>query len=1719
MAAIVCNYTSNLDDLKPVKLVALSTISSYGMTSYDGQTWTAKNTFITSVGNWSGVATNGNICVCVASGVLSQSSSDFATWQSSTMPISGGYNCIAYGSGKFIAPVPLRSSYCYSTDGVNWVSGNLGYTGNWRRIRFLKDKFFILSSNSSGVLTSYDGTVWSNNNLGISGNWNDIVYDNSLNTYIVIASNKEFACHSSDGIVWSSGVNVFDSSHPISTIVTNNSGLFVAVSAGVEGKSSAYSNNGISWTPSTLPVSGGWSKITYLPEYNLFSVGNSTVANISCITYDGKIWYQKPCIGAYGLTEMIYTPISWRSSDTLTINNNATLTINTDQSKFFNTITIANGQLRIVNPTSGFIRFPMGKTVYTAASNWILANNGLGSIFISGSLNVIASGNGLANQVITAPYTDYICALWIETGYNTGTYEIWTNTTAEYGNMIPNENCYNGGLHAASSGRVGMFFDQGIAIPYDKSIILTNCTTLQTSRFITVSSTSGILTGANVIGVGIPTTAVVEKIVSSTQLEMNIACTASSSSVTCTIFNPYKDQLINKLIFGDDIHGKIVPSGARIKIPNIMFTDDTAVNNCRNFGAYNASIVCTNGFPVYIENCLFDESYNNFTQASSCTLKNVGMAIAPLLVECYNVNIDGFANVTIPMRRFYNGMWLNRDYKNYSTGGFGWSYLSNAIINNVVMGYHNCSFITFGTATPFRLTYSSNVTISNIRAYQLATVKSKPLFYLISITDSTFTNIESYGMSLAYPISCSRIKFKNCIISNSIFNDYHDYLLSVRNMYDPNTGQQFILGKKYYFKARTYFTKDTTQYTEGKVFSLTPFIAPKTFPDYVSCTPTVSQTVAFTWTQRLPFYRYEIYRSPISGFATRDYTTKVYGNDVTINLTWTNGPRTPAIATPSSRLVFTSAAKTIGTSGTSFLTLGYTIGDVIDVSGTGLNNNSYTITAVTATLITVNNSYDTIATESAMSGVLYGRPPIDGTPYFYRFRKYDDISTYNESTEFEATTLAPIPSQNIILQSQAFDNASWTKSNITVTAGYDRSPITPSYLAIATISGDKISGSVTNSYISQAFTTVSGQPYTFSIWNRCDPVIGVELVSGYIGLSGSVTNFPKTNIVVSGAWQNSSVTIVASGTSTTAFVNINVANQNLVLDGAMVTSGTIVMPHLPTVTLSTTNTNQVRDLILTRVHCKDIGDGVTFPGFEIGITAGNPAAISGEHYTAVYCGITSGFIPSQLNRLYDTSVNSYYGVIAQTTTDITVDGLSQYGKSAIGIYPLTYTDAYSNAVYKNFTYDYGAWNTAGQIANNIVAGGNIKYHNWNLSNIRNYPALAYISFTTINTVKDITIQNMKCNTTQWPLALNSLNTIVKGMACGNAGPLGASLTYSLGGTTDGIGIANTAVYDTIFYELYFGSTSGCLMLGFNDSTKENPPFTLSGTPFFSNTGKLYIQNKGDGATYTWPHKILGISGFSGGRAPKLSGLDLGLNNDILEGLKIEYNINKGSGYQGFKEANGANLGSEVVSPISGFYFQVRLTAQQGLKYTSQMQNFVIGERIKGDYSLATATVERDFAYGSTGVLWLSDISGSFSTSDMLVRASDDLLHCSGITTTNGDVLFPALTSYIDGLQIFTKIDQTVLYPIAQPTLTFTDLQPFSEVRVFTNDKVEIGGIENIGMATTWSMQYDYYDIDISGYVVILNLNYKPLKLEGLVLKDISTSIPVVQIYDRQYVNP
>lgn len=1325
MATITVDRSINADDAYAmsggINFVALPTGSATYQTQATGiATWVTAT--IVSSSNWQSVCYGNNIVVAVSStsGTIAASSPAgvTATWTARTMPATASWYAVAYGLSKFVAVSGGASTAgAYSIDGAKWTStGALTTSGDWRALTFGNDRFVTLSYNSTNSNYSTNGTSWSaGGSLPGTRNWTSVVYGEG--TFVAVASGSASGAYSTDGgVTWN---NTTMPSAASWSSVTYGNGIFVAVATGPS-TAAAYSADGITWNSATLPNSRSWVSVAF--GNNLFCAIASGSTTGGAFSYDGINWSAVATL-SQTVSCMCYTPTTWNSNDTLVITNNSTVTVNTDQGKFWNAITLTNGKLAITNTsTTTGIRFTMGRASGAAAAA-ITPGSGIGDIEINGNWIELGTGNGSSGQTMTAPFSDYIPALWVETGSGTGVYDQWLNATGSYGDSPP---ILKEGFDAIGSGKRGKFFiQQANSAPYGPTIINGTDGSIA-QKLITVTSTTGLYAGASIQGPGIPANAVVNRVISSTLLETNAVsttelspdwsavafgnstyvavsrtasniaatssdgitwtkrtlpfvanwnsvcygatsalfvavcsditttggtqigsrfCATSSDGITwtrrampanqswnsvatngtsfvavgaaadgtattgaasstngltwvaatmatsqvwnavayggsryvavgtgtatnydadgagtwsngatvpnvtnmalayngtlwvvvsgsstashnkadpttgaftvggtlpnstsrgiawdgtnfvvvsttnstqtarstngttwttttltgtqigswnavvangttlvavsgsgnlrsyamtstdsgtnwtvrtgmvtdvsLTCYNPYVSQLTNTVQFGDDVNGNKVPSGAKVRCPNIMFTSAVPVNIQTSSSIVGANMVMTAGGSLTANICLFDESYNTFNQAEILSLTNCGFSIPPLINECYNVTFNSVGFALEPVRRYYTYSatigadgWFTRD-RRYGAGTTVWSYINGASITdfNYCVGSPKALQVAVSSVTSpavmLSLSNTQNSTWSYVRFYALNCVASfqDAFNFTANFNDNTMEHLELYGVAPMLIQTSGGNTFTDVRIAEDMFNGYRSFPTSgARIGNDPTAGARLLDNTKYYLKCRTFYDwNNLSVYAQGRTVSATPFIGSQFFPAYFGAYNNASRAVTLTWIRRDPTSSggagtttYQIFRSTSASF-TPSSTNMIFDTLTVATVSYVNGfiATITATASPVRTITFNQVARTITLSGAgagSFTTAGYVAGGNVVVAGTVSNNGTYTILSFTATVITLTTNHTNLVNETAPNGAtLDGQVPVNGTTYYYKMRKYDAV--------------------------------------------------------------------------------------------------------------------------------------------------------------------------------------------------------------------------------------------------------------------------------------------------------------------------------------------------------------------------------------------------------------------------------------------------------------------------------------------------------------------------------------------------------------------------------------------------------------------------------------------------------------------------------------------------------------------------------------------------------
>lgn len=1223
-------------------------------------------------------------------------------------------------------------------------------------------------------------------------------------------------------------------------------------------------------------------------------------------------------------------PGGWADGDTLVINNGAVVTVNTNQTKFWEVITINNGKLRIENTsTATGIQFLTGRSVNNRDTT-IFPTSGLGSIEIAGNWISLGTGDGTAGQTVTSPWSHYIPALWVETGSGTGVYEIWLNATVE---------CYDAWYFGA----------------YPASKSMRGGTTDPRGRFFTQG--------------------------------VNTSYTAANAS---------SDHWTTTITFGDGVTGRKPVSGANIRIPNIMISDATICSNqIAADGGYTVSAVATLGFinlsaggSLTADKCLMDLVTVYGLQAQTLSLSNVGMARPLYVSECYDLTINGLGICTEPLRRYGAATtFAVRDNRYMGLGRTVLEYISGASITDLVVAAYGS-----GTATSTGIVLFQNsadvVFTGETTVYQMnKDLAAYKAMYLSNVQNTTWENLRTYGGGVSWN-ACSALTINALAYADMMnFNGCWSYASNFRLGTLPD-GTALASGDKVYFKLRTYRTYDIgdgAQYWDGKEYGAAYSALTQSGGanleqgcDQFGCIPhpTTSTTVTVTWTTLAvtPFYAYQIYRGTSPGF-TVDAGSLVHTQTTQATVTWSDTGRTAE------------------------------------------------------------------------------------TWYYYVLRRYEtNGGAYTQSAEVPCKPTADnVTKQNLCLQSDAFDNASWTKTSVTVAAATGNQA--PAQARGATTTTERLTASGAGGTVTQSIVTTNGVEYTFSVYLRSDTSAGI---SGSIGLGSATQAFTVRN-----KWQRISVTFTATGAATTATITITTNGTIIYAAHATVVAAASASSYTPTTTVAVSAV-PAQEFTSVLSYQREGGAGIAL------VLATMP---TGGLFSEIHASTTQGFTPSRDTCVGTTLAFTDSPYLMTLNNNLRILGFTEQGTGGCASALITATQS-SDVLLRNATFN---MNYTGSILANLSALSNRwRFQNISLPNVRTNTVGMLV--VTANNAADVTFENVRSNHGGIICSPQTLQTVLKGYPGGgvrnwtNALLLGAS-------TTEGVAVAYTTVYDTIFAELYHDFSggadigNGALNVLMNASADAAPPYALTGTAKFDNTGKLFFLAPGDACTWTWPHKILGVSGarsrdaWLGGTVALLGTVIASASGGVYGFVLPEFSLSTdGVTYGSWYAATGTDWDAQVnalTTPEStGFYLKVRLTARMGVNYDGQTVNFTPGDTVTFATTGGSGVLLEQYDAGATGFLIFSSFTPGGGTA---YPQDNENIQVSGATRAlvNGDSFPRAATMYCNGLQLWTTFDVSSAakrYPPDVAPLAVTVLD--GSLAPVQNARVRITAAETVGTKTT-----------------------------------------------------
>jgi len=836
MAAISIATDINVDNITNRTWCAVATGGTVAASSIDpvaGATpWTAR-TLPRSLA-WNSVCFGDKLVVAVAGSTnYFASSGDGITWYENVLTASRVWQSICYGNGTFVVVANGAVDTNVSTDGTLFTAGgNQKDAAAWYSVCYgtptilgTVTPMFVSVATTNAVVASNsidNGATWNRTTIS-SGNWQSVCF--GAGRFVAVSYNTNKVAYSDDGTTWQ------DATLPNSrnwSYVAYGNGLYVTCAYGTN--VAAYSADGITWTEVTLPSIANWNCISYgitqnqdLAVFTITAKSNAGLA--SCVSYNGIVWFAAIALNA-AYNCHCYAPFPWNSGDTLIINNNATLSVNTNQDKFWKTITGTFGKLQISNDLTtigGAKTFKMGR-VTAATVNAILPQSGLFSIDIDGAWIYLEAGDNTANQTFDVPFTEYIPTIEVETDV-ADVYEVWCNVTGAIGpypKIIGKD-----GLEWVGNGKRGNYFVQTPATNPVVIPVLTNGSVKIGSFYVSFDANTNILPGANIVGTGIPAASVVNRVISSTKVELSAPCTATNTGLTLYVYNPFRSQFTAEISVGDGINGNKIPLGRKVRCANLMISDSSPANIASTSHQTDASIDMSSAGKLNAQICLFGDLYMNITQAAEAFFRNVGFSYQILLVETYVIDFDFVGIAASPTYWYYaSSKWIIRDQRfgtlapvGYTNPGFGsnmlWSYLHNAKIKNLHIAAYSPAYFTGNSVVHLlALSFTNDSVWENIRISCLWNIRAVyGLYFSDSCFRNTITNLQIYGINpISLNLSSDNI-FSNIEYSLSMNSVIQSFKTVMRIADNPATGLPLVDNTKYYFRSRSFRSwMDRSQY-------------------------------------------------------------------------------------------------------------------------------------------------------------------------------------------------------------------------------------------------------------------------------------------------------------------------------------------------------------------------------------------------------------------------------------------------------------------------------------------------------------------------------------------------------------------------------------------------------------------------------------------------------------------------------------------------------------------------------------------------------------------------------------------------------------------------------------------------------------------------------------------------------------------------------------------
>ena len=196
-----------------------------------------------------------------------------------------------------------------------------------------------------------------------------------------------------------------------------------------------------------------------------------------------------------------------------------------------------------------------------------------------------------------------------------------------------------------------------------------------------------------------------------------------------------------------------------------------------------------------------------------------------------------------------------------------------------------------------------------------------------------------------------------------------------------------------------------------------------------------------------------------------------------------------------------------------------------------------------------------------------------------------------------------------------------------------------------------------------------------------------------------------------------------------------------------------------------------------------------------------------------------------------------------------------------------------------------------------------------------------------------------------------------------------------------------AVYGTHFADMFYSDTQGKIYTFMNEPTAETVQYVsyslAKGSGFASNSS-LLMKTAGDVVEWTWPYYIKGYTG--------LANTTMFMSLTGAANFTTEYDLDKGSGFTGYRTGTSANIGAETgILSGTGFKPKFRLTCT-----TSSIANSINGFALSGTTTAAAQRVQYPLdtvsaVYTMTGIKSGSEVRVYNSATNTELTGTDSIL--------------------------------------------------------------------------------------------------------------------------------